>query len=48
MDKPRSFSRVGVHVDTSNVYLSDGNRMQYDVLREFACRDGSEVVTRAP
>lgn len=36
--------RVGVYVDASNVYRSGGNRMRYDVLREFACRDGAELV----
>jgi len=40
----KSTSRVGVYIDASNVYRNGGSRMRYDVLREFACRDGSEVV----
>ena len=35
-------SRVGVYVDAANLYRNGGTRMRYDVLREFACRDGSE------
>ena len=34
--------KVGVFVDVANIYMNGGQRMQYDVLREFACRDGSE------
>ena len=37
-----SFSRVGVYVDTANMYRNGGFRMRYDVLRDFACRDGAE------
>ena len=36
--------RVGVYVDTSNMYLNGGQRMRYDVLREFATRDRAELV----
>jgi len=39
-----SFAKVGVYVDVSNIYLNGGQRMQYDVLREFACRDDAELV----
>lgn len=39
-----SASKVGVYVDTSNMYRNGGQRMRYDVLREFACRDGAEIV----
>jgi uncharacterized LabA/DUF88 family protein len=39
-----SFAKVGVYVDVSNIYLNGGQRMQYDVLREFACRDEAELV----
>ncbi|MGC9349779.1 MAG: NYN domain-containing protein, partial [Anaerolineae bacterium] len=39
-----SFSRVGVYVDASNIYRNGGNRMRYDVLREFAVRDGAELM----
>ncbi len=37
-------SRVGVYVDVANIYSNGGNKMQYDVLRLFACRDGGEAV----
>jgi len=36
--------RVGVYVDVANIYMNGGQRMQYDVLREFACRDGAEPI----
>jgi uncharacterized LabA/DUF88 family protein len=36
--------KVGVYIDVANIYNSGGQRMQYDVLREFACRDGAEAV----
>jgi len=32
--------RVGVYVDVANIGLNGGYRMQFDVLREFATRDG--------
>lgn len=44
MLEARSLSRVGVYVDASNIYRNGGNHMRYDVLREFACRDGSELM----
>jgi uncharacterized LabA/DUF88 family protein len=44
MVNPASFSRVGVYVDASNIYRNGGNRMRYDVLREFAVRDGAELM----
>ena len=28
--------KVGVYVDVANIYNNGGQRMQYDVLREFA------------
>ncbi len=40
----QSNAKVGVYVDAANIYRSGGSRMQYDVLREFACRDNSEPV----
>ncbi len=43
MQNLRSLSRVGVYVDTANMYRNGGYRMRYDVLREFACRDGAEL-----
>jgi uncharacterized LabA/DUF88 family protein len=39
-----SSSKVGVYVDAENMRLNGGFGMQYDVLREFACRDGAEAV----
>ena len=36
--------KVGVYVDAANIYRNGGSRMQYDVLREFACRDMGEPV----
>src|SRR5512142_161995 len=36
--------KVGVYVDVANIYNNGGQRMQYDVLRQFACRDGSEPI----
>lgn len=36
--------KVGVYVDVANIYNNGGQRMQYDILREFACRDGAEPV----
>lgn len=44
MTSQRSTTRVGVYIDTSNLYRNGGNRMQYDTLREFAARDGGELV----
>lgn len=44
MQKTRSYSKVGVYVDVSNMYLNGGRRMQYDVLRGFAGRDNAELV----
>lgn len=37
-------SRVGVYVDVANIYSNGGHKMQYDVLRLFACRDGGEAI----
>jgi uncharacterized LabA/DUF88 family protein len=34
--------KVGVFVDVANIYMNGGQHMQYDVLREYASRDGSE------
>lgn len=33
--------RVGVYVDVANIARNGGYGMQYDVLREFACRGGA-------
>lgn len=34
--------KVGVFVDVGNIYRNGGQRMQYDTLRAFACRDQAE------
>lgn len=44
MSPKSSGFKVGVYVDVANIYLNGGQRMQYDVLREFACRDGAEAI----
>lgn len=36
--------KVGVYVDVANMYRNGGQRMRYDVLREFACRGNVEPV----
>lgn len=38
----KSLAKVGVYVDAANISRNGGQRMQYDVLREFACRDQAE------
>lgn len=38
----QSHAKVGVYVDAANISRNGGQRMQYDVLREFACRDYAE------
>jgi len=45
----KSHAKVGVYVDAANISRNGANisrnggqRMQYDVLREFACRDHAE------
>lgn len=40
----QSTAKVGVYCDVANMYRNGGQRMQYDVLREFACRDYAEPV----
>ncbi len=40
----QSNSKIGVYVDVTNMYRNGGQRLQYDVLREFACRDNAEAV----
>jgi uncharacterized LabA/DUF88 family protein len=44
MPNIQSNSKVGVYVDVSNMYRNGGQRMRYDVLRDFACRDDAEAV----
>ncbi len=36
--------RVGVYVDVVNIMRNGGYGMQYEVLREFACRGGGEPI----
>jgi len=40
----KSTSKVGVYIDLSNMYFSAGRDMQFDILREFAARDGAEIM----
>lgn len=44
MSIPLSSARVGVFVDGTHVSLRGGHGMRYDVLREFATRDGAEAL----
>lgn len=44
MPNQRSSTKVGVYVDVSNVYRNGGQRMRYNVLRHFACRDYAQPV----
>ncbi len=43
MSIPLSNARVGIYVDGTYVSRAGGHGMRYDVLREFASRDGAEV-----
>src|SRR5262245_18010530 len=40
----RSSTKIAVYVDSANMFRNGGYGMRYDVLREFACRGGSEPV----
>ena len=40
----QSTAKVGIFADVSNMYHNGGQRMQYDQLRAFACRDHAEPV----
>ncbi len=40
----KSNARVGVYVDAENIRINGGFGMQFDVLREFACRGDAEAV----
>jgi uncharacterized LabA/DUF88 family protein len=42
MSPTASMLKVGVYVDVANIYMNGGQKMQYDILRNFACRDGAE------
>jgi len=41
MRNAKGQSKVGVFIDGENIRRNGGYRMQYDVLRDFACRDGA-------
>ncbi len=36
-------SKVGIYVDAVNVTMNGGFGLRYDILRKFACRDGSRA-----
>jgi len=36
--------KIGVYVDSAYVYKNGGRGMQYNILREFACRDGAQSI----
>lgn len=40
----QSIARVGVFVDSNNIRMNGGYGMRYDVLREYAVRDGAELL----
>ena len=40
----QSTAKIGVYVDVANINRNGGYGMQYDILREFACRDGAEAL----
>lgn len=44
MQTNRTGTRVGVFVDVENINRCGGFGMRYDVLRQFACRDGAEAL----
>ena len=44
MSLPQYHANIGVYVDVANMMRNGGYGMQYDVLREFACRDGGQAL----
>lgn len=44
MTEQNSNLNVGVFVDVANIYMNGGQKMQYDVLRSFASRDGANLL----
>ncbi len=44
MSDTPSVTKVGVYVDAANIVMNGGYGMRFDVLRRFACRDGSQAV----
>ena len=44
MEHNASSLRVGVYVDVENIARNGGRGMRFDVLRDYACRDGAEAI----
>lgn len=44
MELRKSGLRAGVYVDVENTTRNGGRGMRFDVLREFACRDGADAL----
>src|SRR4051794_15659423 len=44
MEFRRSGLRAGVYVDVENTTRNGGRGLRYDVLRDFACRDGTDAL----
>ena len=44
MNVSMSNTKIGVYVDVANMMRNGGYGMQYDVLRQFACRDGGQAI----
>ena len=36
--------KIGIYVDAVNIARNGGFGMRFDILRDFACRDGGEPV----
>jgi uncharacterized LabA/DUF88 family protein len=44
MGNKASTLRVGVYVDVENIARNGGRSLRFDVLRDYACRDGAEAI----
>ena len=44
MESRRSGLRAGVYVDVENTTRNGGRGLRFDVLRDFACRDGADAL----
>jgi uncharacterized LabA/DUF88 family protein len=44
MEPKPSGVRVGVYVDVENIARNGGRGMRFDVLRDYACRDGAQAI----
>src|SRR3954453_24192381 len=44
MELRRSGLRAGVYVDVENTTRNGGRGLRFDVLRDFACRDGGDAL----